>query len=173
MCTEYGESEVIPTHTVEQTTTMEGVEQNVNTNNLPMINMALRFGVFGASRMKTYREQQLWEDHYDITITIKDVGVIINNFNSILVAHERDGRVLTYSTKGMFSRFPFYLGNNWKQGDLKEHLDRMSINLRWHLKFQEACVYHLSLFKSDHTLPWIKFCNNTTINKQRRSFRFL
>ncbi|RDX79056.1 hypothetical protein CR513_40567, partial [Mucuna pruriens] len=39
----------------------------------------------------------------------------------------------------------------WQQGNLMDHLSRMLIYLRWHIRFQETHVYHLAQLKLDHT----------------------
>lgn len=68
-----------------------------------------------------------------------------------------------------FNGSPF----TWFHGDLKERLDRVVMNLQWHILFDKASIYYLPFFKSDQSPLWLKFKEHGCRNRGLRPFRFV
>lgn len=61
----------------------------------------------------------------------------------------------------------------WYRGDLKKRLDRAVVNIAWRVRFEEASIYHIPNFKSDHIPLWLKFKEASGYSRGKRPFRFL
>lgn len=129
--------------------------------------------------------QILWDDLRAIADNMEEPWVILGDFNSIMVSHERRGGAPNFATRGMqnfcnmihdcnlldagFQGSPF----TWRHGRLYQRLDRVLINLQWRLKFQSASVFHLPFFKSDHRALLTQLQKKKKPNRHRRPFQFL
>lgn len=61
----------------------------------------------------------------------------------------------------------------WQRMGLRERLDRVVINVRWRLMFQEAYIFHLPNFKSNHVPLWLRFKKLRGNKNGNRLFKFL
>lgn len=127
----------------------------------------------------------LWDDLWDISQNISGPWCAIGDFNAFLHVSEKEGGtsikpsspcrdfhncLVVYGLEDMgFKGCPF----TWHRGDLKERLDRAVINLQWRLRFQEASIFYLSHYKSDHVPLWLCFKQPVSRNRGKRPFRFL
>lgn len=61
----------------------------------------------------------------------------------------------------------------WNRGNLFERLDKALCNKAWRVKFEEATVFHLSYFVSDHKPILIKLTSFQVERSNTCPFRFL
>lgn len=127
----------------------------------------------------------LWDDLRDIQAGLNGSWAVVGDFNAILSTNERKGGAQTPSLRGMIdfqnlvNDFDLvdagYQGSpfTWQGGGLSQRLDRLLINLQWRVRFEEAVVFHLPHFKSDHRAILIKVKAVQGQNRRRRPFRFL
>lgn len=135
-----------------------------------------------------YRKPQLqarktlWDDLREIHLGANNAWALVGDFNAILSVNERVGGSQNPSLRRMtdFQNFVHdcdlvdagFQGClfTWLGGGLKHRLDRLLINLQWRIKFEEAIVFHLPHFKSDHRVLLIKMKRIAKQNKKRRPF---
>ncbi|RDX64978.1 hypothetical protein CR513_56402, partial [Mucuna pruriens] len=87
------------------------------------------FGAFGMNRCGS-----------DIADDMECVGVIIGDFNSIMIMEERKGRDYKLIDVS-FHGFPLYLVDRYFIRETRQDVDKLLVG---------ACVYHLALLKLDH-----------------------
>lgn len=131
------------------------------------------------------RRNQLWGDLTRISEAVNEPWVVLGDFNTICGPHERKGGSSNFSIRGSINFRNIihdcdlidagFQGNHftWKHGNHYQRLDRVMINIQWRLKFQEAAVFHLPFFKSDHRALLVQLRNKRPPNRRRRPFHFL
>lgn len=110
---------------------------------------------------------------------------MLSDFNSIVAEHEMKGGSQNPSFCGV-SQFRDMIQNcdlmdvgfqgskfTWKHGNLIQRLDRVLLNMRWCMKFQNATIFHMPFFKSDHRVVLVQLKRRWEPNRHRRPFRFL
>lgn len=139
--------------------------------------------VYGKPQLQARR--MLWDDLQEIHFDLNDAWAIVGDFNAILSANERVGGSQTPTLKGMIDFQGFvndcdlidtgYQGSpfTWKAGSLMQRLDRLVVNLQWRIRFDEAVVFHLPHYKSDHRPLLIKIKKVPNHNRKRRPLRFM
>lgn len=139
--------------------------------------------VYGKPQIQARRV--LWDDLREIHIGMDNSWAIVGDFNAILAANERSGGSSNPNIRGMldfqnlvndcdlvdagYQGCPF----TWKGGNLLQRLDRLMVNLQWRIRFEEAVVFHLPHFKSDHRMVLMKMKKTVKQNQKRRPFRFM
>lgn len=129
--------------------------------------------------------QSLWDEIRDISHDMVGPWCAIGDFNAFLHASEKEGGSSS-AAYGPCREFQSCLmecgledlGFNgcpftWHRGDLKERLDRVIVNTKWRVRFEEVSLFHLPLFKSDHVPFWIRFTQPMGRARGNRPFRFL
>lgn len=120
--------------------------------------------------------QSLWDEIRSINLNISRPWCAIGDFNAILRLTEKEGGRLDENESlvrdfqsclldcGMddmgFKGNPF----TWHRGELKERLDRAVSNIQWWIRFEEASIFHLPQFKSDHVPLWLRFKQQVSKN---------
>lgn len=139
--------------------------------------------VYGKPQLQARRV--LWDELREIHLGMDNSWAIVGDFNAILAANERSGGSNNQNLRGMldfqelvndcdlvdagYQGCPF----TWKGGNLSQRLDRLLVNLQWRIRFEEAVVFHLPHFKSDHRMVLIKMRKTVKKNQKRRPFRFM
>lgn len=107
--------------------------------------------------------QSLWDDLQSIHLNINGPWAIIGDFNAILKDHERAGPPLVrplprengiHNTLDRCNLLDLGFNGNpftWERLPTRKRLDRAISNLDWRLRFEQANIFHLPKFKSDHT----------------------
>lgn len=129
--------------------------------------------------------QSLWDELREISYEVTGPWCAIGDFNAILKATEKEGGSATSGSNAChdfqscltecglddlgFQGSPF----TWYIGDLKERLDRAMVNIQWRVHFEEASIFHLPYFKSDHVSLWLCFKQQVGRNIGQRPFRFV
>lgn len=127
----------------------------------------------------------LWDDLREIQLGVNTAWAMVGDFNAILSSNERAGGAHNPSWRGM-TDFQNFVDDcelvdagfqgclfTWQGGGLKQRLERLLCNLQWRLRFEEAVVFHIPHFKSDHRALLIKLKKRSNQNKRRRPFRFM
>lgn len=139
--------------------------------------------VYGRPQLQARRI--LWDDLRDINSGIDNSWAIVGDFNAILEANERIEGSQSPSMRGMLD-FQVFVSDydlvdagyqgcpfTWQNSGLSQRLDRLIVNMHWRIRFEEAEVYHLPRFKSDHRVVLLKLKRVTMQNRRRRPFRFM
>lgn len=125
----------------------------------------------------------LWDGLREISNNISGAWCAIGDFNALLSQVDKEGG---RDRNGVCRDFQNCLmdcgledlgfrGNpfTWQRGNLKERLDRAVGNVQWHLRFQEASIFLLPNYMSDHVPLWMKFNQLRGVSHSSRPFRFL
>lgn len=127
----------------------------------------------------------LWDELKSISSSVTGPWCAIGDFNALLdVKNKEGGRIPgSNSVCKEFQRCLLdcglhdmgFKGNpfTWHRRGLRERLDRAVINATWRIRFEEASVYHLPNFKSDHVPLWLCFHQKSSQNKGSGPFDLL
>lgn len=139
--------------------------------------------VYGKPQLQARRT--LWDDLRELHSGVTSPWALAGDFNAILEANERKGGAQSPSLRGMID-FQNFVGDcdlvdagfqgspfTWQGGGLLQRLDRLLVNLQWRIRFEEAVVFHLPHFKSDHRAILVRLIRSERRNKRRRPFRFM
>lgn len=116
---------------------------------------------------------------------MNSLWALIGDFNAILNSTKRKDGSHSPNLRDMSNFVDFvqrcelinagYQGPyfTWKQDNLKQHLNKMLINMHWRTRFEEGNVPYLAPLKSNHSSILVKFASAKRIVNHRRLFHFL